>query len=264
MDAALRRGSIFLTKDTTLGGALPKPHFLFPSSRAPRNHFASHLRCGVGGGYDSHIWVWGPLLEILSPRRAEASGWRRGSHTYLATAAGNRRGLSSRTRTPAPRFLREGRQCAAPPAGARGRLGPSTWRPRGSELPPGPRPGQDERWIPPRGTAAATVPARGPHQPQPARLRSPASGRALLSRSRRVPVPNTHGACRHCRRSGSSEAGRAAGSRETAGSSRRAAAGAALRSPRLHRPGTAGRRGRPPASPALRAPPRPPGPCRGR
>lgn len=164
---ALRCGSIFLTKDTTLGGALPKPHFLFASSLAPRNHFASHLRGGVGGGYDSHLWVWGQLLEIPSPRRAEAAGRRRGSHTYLAKAAGNRRGRISWTRTPAPRFLREGRQCAAPPAGARGRLGPSTWRPRGSELPPGPRPGRDERWIPPRG-----------HRPRPRARTPPAPARA--------------------------------------------------------------------------------------
>lgn len=76
----------------------------------------------------------------------------------------------------------------------------------------------------------------------------------------------SQGAClRHrCRRSGSSAAGRAAGSRATAGSSRSAAVAGALRSRRLHRPGTAGRRGRPPASPAPRAPPRPPGPRRER
>uniref|UniRef100_A0A8C2MKG1 Uncharacterized protein n=1 Tax=Cricetulus griseus TaxID=10029 RepID=A0A8C2MKG1_CRIGR len=192
--------------------------------------------------------------------------------TYLATAAGNQWGRLSRSRTPAPRFLREGRQCAAPPAGARGRLGPqhveakgererepASWRGLG-----GPRGGSHRGARPPRGTAAA--PARGlpPSTPRPARLLSPARGGALLSRPRRVPVPDTHGACRRCRRSGSSAAGRAAGSRATAGSSRHAAAADALRSPRLHRPGTAGRRGRPPASPAPRAPPRPPGPCRGR
>lgn len=175
MAMALRCGSIFLTKDTTLGGALPEPHFLFPSSRAPRNHFASHLRGGVGGGYDSHLWVWEQLREIPSPRRAEAAGRRRGSHTYLAKAAGNRRGRISRTRTPAPRFLREGRQCAAPPAGARGRLGPSTWRPRGSELPPGPRPGRDEvdpteGTRPPRGHGH-----RGARPPPPSPRADPTS-----------------------------------------------------------------------------------------
>lgn len=87
------------------------------------------------------------------------------------------------------------------------------------------------------GHAAASAPARGPH-PRPARLRNPARGGAPLSPSCSaghrvpvpVPVPNTHGAClrRRCRRSGSSAAGRAAGSRATAGSSRRAAVAGAL------------------------------------
>lgn len=48
MAKALRRGSVSLTKDTTLGGALSKPHFPFPSSRVPRDHFFSYL--GGGGG----------------------------------------------------------------------------------------------------------------------------------------------------------------------------------------------------------------------
>lgn len=127
-------------------------------------------------------------------RRAEAAGRRRGSHTYLAKAAGNRRGRLSRTRTPAPRFLREGRQCAAPPAGARGRLGPSTWRPRGSEAWARREVDATEGTPSPRGTATAPVPARGPHQPQPARLRSPARGGALLSRSPPHPRPR-HSRC---------------------------------------------------------------------
>lgn len=121
-------------------------------------------------------WLRLPLMGLgTAPRnslarRAEAAGRRRGSHTYLAKAAGNRRGRISRTRTPAPRFLREGRQCAATPVGARGRLGPSTWRPRGSELPPGPRTGRDERWIPPRGHRH-----RGARPPTPSPRADPTS-----------------------------------------------------------------------------------------
>lgn len=142
---ALRRGSIFLTKDTTLGGALPKPHFLFPSSRALRNHFASHLSGGVGGGYDSHLWVWGPLLEIPSPAGLRPQGggaaatptWPRRLGTGGGASArpgrqlrgSSGKGASARRRRPAPG------DASVPARGGRG----------------GARPGLDERWIPPRG-----------------------------------------------------------------------------------------------------------------
>lgn len=131
------------------------------------------------GDHDSHLWVWGPLLDTALARRAEAAGRRRGSHTYLGHRSwepvGARQPVPDASsavppgRAPSARRRRQpaGRRQGTPRSPARGGRG------RGSELAGdggGARGlGEPRGWRPSRGARPPPHPcARGPSHP-PAR-----------------------------------------------------------------------------------------------
>lgn len=183
-----------------------------------------------------------------SPQKAGQLGCRVSGRRPLLDSS--RKGYPQPETRSGTRRARErlARTCSWPGRGGEDEREPVAWEDSAVN---NPAPG---RWPPPasrdRGFPSAPTPLQpAPHSGTQREAEPRGPGPALARR--RPPFPAaTHGACR--RRSGSSAAGKAAGSPATAGSSRRAAAAAAgaLRSRRLHRLGTAERRGRPPASPA--------------
>lgn len=195
---ALRHGSVFLTKDTTLGGALPKSHFPFPFSRVPRDPFFSHLgRVGVGVTTFTHGFGV-TLLEISLARPRPQGGGAAATPTWpprLGTGGGasagpgrqlrgsSGKGASARRRRPAPE------DAAAPARG--GRWGES-WRGRGLERPRsgrrrGARPRPRARTPPPAG--AARKPSERRSSAEPILLRQPPCPRPRAQHSRCLPPP---------------------------------------------------------------------------